>query len=546
MNNRDESEITPAAPLTIAQKLIILNQEKTSLCKIYTKNFIASGFLCLVPLPVLITNDHIFDGEELEEDKEIKISFNDDEKHKIIKLDKKRIVYSVRKLKNKFIDTAIIEIKPKEDNLYLHQFLKIDDNINMETDVEKYYKNKDIYIIQYKSKLSTHSTGSIINLIKVDEMYEIEHNCMVDNIRSSGSPIILYNHKVIGVHREEGDEKNFNKGVFLKFPIDEYIKKYNINKNKIFIMIKVLEKQINKKVYILNNTNNCLKMLNDKNTTLYINNKKEDYKNFFIPNRKGTYKISLIFHINLTNCDSMFFDCEHIIYIDLSLLNSDNIINTANMFKNCENLNKIDFSGFNTQKVTNMENMFNNCENLNNIDISFFDTTNVINMENMFAGCANLTNINLNFFDTHNVTNMGHMFEGCRKLTSIDLSSFNTSKVILMNYMFSGCVSLKNVNLYFFDTKNVTNMEYMFTGCINLTNLDLSNFNCNNVSNMGNMFSYSTKLNNIDISGFNIKNVNDVTDIFYDCKRLNKIKINRNSYNKINVKSPYVIKIIEI
>ena len=41
MNNRDESEITPAAPLTIAQKLIILNQEKTSLCKIYTKNFLS-------------------------------------------------------------------------------------------------------------------------------------------------------------------------------------------------------------------------------------------------------------------------------------------------------------------------------------------------------------------------------------------------------------------------------------------------------------------------------------------------------------------------
>ena len=547
-HKRDDEEIIEPAPLTIDQKLIILKQEKTSLCKIYTKHFIASGFLCLIPFPVLITNDHIFDREELKIDKEIKLTFNDDEIHKLIKLDKKRIVYSVRKLKNQLIDTTIIEIRPKEDNLCTHKFLKIDDNLNNKIDVIKNYKNKDIYLIHYKSPQSSYSTGSIINLIKFDEMYEIEHTCMIDNTRSSGSPIILYNHKVIGVNREKGDEKNYNKGVFLKFPIEEYINKYNISKNKIFMILKIKEEQVDKKVYFLNSNgnNNYLNALNEKNTTLYINNKKEEYKNFFVPKRVGVYKIRLIFQINLTNCDSMFCDCEHIIYINLSLLNSVNITNTANMFKGCDNLNKIDLSEFNTQKITNMENMFSGCDNLEKIDISSFDTSSVINMENMFGGCAKLTNINLNFFDTHNVINMGHMFEGCRKLTSIDLSSFNTTKVVLMNYMFSGCVNLKNVDLYFFDTKNVTNMEYMFSGCINLTNLDLSNFNTKNVLNMGNMFSYSNNLKNIDISGFDVENVRNMTDIFYDCKRLNKIKINRYSYNKIAVRVPPIIKIIDI
>lgn len=55
--------------------------------------------------------------------------------------------------------------------------------------------------------------------------YEIKHACSTD-FGSSGSPILnLENNAVIGIHKEASPYFNFNKGTFLKFPINDFIAK---------------------------------------------------------------------------------------------------------------------------------------------------------------------------------------------------------------------------------------------------------------------------------------------------------------------------------
>ena len=124
-----------------------------------------------------------------------------------------------------------------------------------------------------------------------------------------------------------------------------------------------------------------------------------------------------------------------------------------------------------TTKLISMDSMFYDCDKLISIDLSELDTSNVTSMRAMFTGCTSLTNVNLNGIDTSNVTTMSGMFTSCKSLTSIDVSSFNTSKVTDMNIMFQGCTTLTNINgLNRWNTSNATDMGNMFALCFKLTN----------------------------------------------------------------------------
>ena len=61
--------------------------------------------------------------------------------------------------------------------------------------------------------------------------YEINHTCSTD-YGSSGSPILnLEDNTVIGIHKE-ASPYNFNKGTFLKFPINDFNAKIEKEKEK--------------------------------------------------------------------------------------------------------------------------------------------------------------------------------------------------------------------------------------------------------------------------------------------------------------------------
>ena len=318
------------------------------------------------------------------------------------------------------------------------------------------------------------------------------------------------------------------------------IKKYNsLNKypNEIELLIRVGAFEINEQIYFLDNydefdeikqkkfSHNSLKELNKANTELYINDKKYEYKKYFIPERGGEYNIKLKFNINLTDCSYMFSKCEYIYEINFIRFNTTHITNMYRMFYYCNNLNNLNLSTFDTKNVTDISCIFSGCENLSELDISSFDTENVINMSYMFYTCKNLSELDLSGFDTKNVKNMKYMFFCCENLYNLDLSSFNTKNVRDMKYMFSGCQNLNDLDLTSFDTKSVIDMDSMFCNCETLNYLDLSSFYTKNVINMNCMFSGCENLEDLNISSFDTKNVINMGYMFFGCGNLINLDI---------------------
>ena len=368
---------------------------------------------------------------------------------------------------------------------------------------------------EHKIKDETEHKNYMINIDKnKDKKYDI---LLKDKSTNKNIDNILFEYKLLNYKSKIENKKN------------SYF-----NDNEIKLTIKILEKDINKKIFFLDNTDsdyyyeNGVKVshhhdnlleLNEDNTKLYINDKEQKYKKYFIPKKSGDYNIKIVLNILITNCVYMFSECKKIINIDLSLLNTKNVVNMKNMFYHCENLSKIDLSLLNTTNVSNMENMFTCCKNLINLDLSSFKTNNVINMKEMFSNCNKLINIDLYSFNTENVINMEKMFNECNNITNLDLSFFNTKKVI--------------------------NMEKMFFHCNNLIKIDLSSFIMKNTVNLEGILYYSKNLiSNNNSSLLDDINNNEILDSF----NVNNLKINRKSYNKTKNKAYFrkQIFIIEI
>ena len=126
------------------------------------------------------------------------------------------------------------------------------------------------------------------------------------------------------------------------------------------------------------------------------------------------------------------------------------------------NLISINFNNnFNTSNVTNMNSMFYQCKFLTSLDLSNFNTVNVTDMTQMFYSCYSLTNLDLSSFNTSNVIDMHFMFFYCSRLTSLDLSGFNTSNVTNMKEMLEYCISLTTtINIM---NANVSDYSHMFS-----------------------------------------------------------------------------------
>lgn len=99
------------------------------------------------------------------------------------------------------------------------------------------YSKIQIYIIKafifsIPKSIDEQKASVSYGLIKeIRNKLEIIHYCSTD-FGSSGSPILrLSNRKIIGIHKDNVDRFNYNRGTFLKDPINEYlnmIKKKNI------------------------------------------------------------------------------------------------------------------------------------------------------------------------------------------------------------------------------------------------------------------------------------------------------------------------------
>ena len=364
-------------PISIKGTKEILNQMENCICKIYKNGGgKGTGFFCNIKynnnnIPVMMTNNHVIDEKYINENNNIEITLNDDNINKTIILNNNnRKIYT-----NKEYDITIIEIKSKDE---INNFMDLDEKIFNEKSEILYNNNHSIYIPQYLNGDKAVVSYGIIN--KIDG-YNINHYCCTES-GSSGSPIInLLNNKIIGIHKEGSNHFKYNKGTYLKYPINEFINKYNNNNinNKIEITLDINNNDIKKNIYFLDNTDyiedktnikyyhNNLKELNEDNTELYINNIKYKYQKYFNPEKEGKYKIKLIFKINIKDCSFMFAGCKNIIDINLKYFNTSNVNNMRYMFSGCENIKELDLSSLNTKNVKNMEGMFGEYNNISNV-----------------------------------------------------------------------------------------------------------------------------------------------------------------------------------
>ena len=192
-------------PVDLVGTKVILSQMENCICKIVKDNGQkGTGFFCTIPFPdeknllkVLITNNHVLNEDDIENDKIIKfIIYNKEKKEEEEKEKEKKII--IDNFRKKFtilnkkvgIDITIIEIKPNIDKI--NNFLEIDDEI-----LELKCKRKSIYILHYPEDKQLVSYGLMKDVL---DGKKINHYCNTKD-GSSGSPILsLSNFKVIGVH----------------------------------------------------------------------------------------------------------------------------------------------------------------------------------------------------------------------------------------------------------------------------------------------------------------------------------------------------------
>ena len=284
----------------------------------------------------------------------------------------------------------------------------------------------------------------------------------------------------------------------------------------------------------------------------------------------------------------------------LEYLNTEEVTDMNSMFYDCTSLESLDLSGFNTAKVTDMMYMFSSCANLKTIYVSDkFDTAKVVDSDNMFTDCASLvgakgfngdnTDVSMANYTDGYFTYKGKMwaeydsttgtltfksgddlpensdavtvyqlkedgsnpawhantyttvvfdpsFSKARPTTCSDwfsqqdelasikgLENLNTEDVTDMGYMFFGCAALKSLDVSTFNTEKVTSMTHMFEACYALENLDLSSFNTANVTTMDYMFYNCTALQTLDLSSFDTKKSLVMSNLFNGCTALTTI-----------------------
>ena len=217
-------------------------------CKIIiSKDNFGTGFMCSIPHPgtshllsALITNNHVLDGEKININKIITISFNINKEKIKIKIDPSRINYT-----NPQLDITIIEIKPEDK---IDNFLEIDDIRN-----EKDYNEEEIYILQYAKSICSYACGLLINITDG----KIKHKCGGNFGSSGGTIIFLKNYKVIGVHKGKTIH-GFREGIFIKNIVQDFnnkIKTKRYNNGDYYIGELLNEKREGKGRYIYENGN---------------------------------------------------------------------------------------------------------------------------------------------------------------------------------------------------------------------------------------------------------------------------------------------------
>ena len=211
--------------------------------------------------------------------------------------------------------------------------------------------------------------------------------------------------------------------------------------NSLIMMVNVSNKDIGNEMQLLSfkdwNKRSYVENLSDYISFIKINDKKEENKPCFKPNKEGEYKVEIFFNKNLQTCQYMFNNCTKITMLDLSNFNTSETSSMKGMFSNCSNLKTLYLPGINTSKVTDMEAMFYNCNKLEKID-------------------------GLEGINTENCSNFDYMFSFCRAMKELELETFNLGKLKSAEGMFMECCQLYKLSLNLSNVSDDANLNKIF------------------------------------------------------------------------------------
>ena len=218
-------------PVSLEGTMMIYQQMTNCICKVKNNQKIGTGFFCKIPyqnnnkINVLITSYQILNEDYLKYNNQITLLLGDYNQQKIIFLNPGRNIYY-----NKEYNTTIIELNAND---YINNFIELDDNL-FRNDLKTLYKNESIYTLHYLNGGKAFASFGILNQLN---NYNIEHSCEIQS-GGDGAPILnLINNKLIGISLETKNNLNYNKGIILKYPIEDFINKYLIQVQQNFMMM---------------------------------------------------------------------------------------------------------------------------------------------------------------------------------------------------------------------------------------------------------------------------------------------------------------------
>ena len=575
MEEENKSKKNSPNLVDIAGTKIILEQMMNYICKIKINDGFGTGFFCKIPfmnssMKVLMTNCHVLDNIIYIQNKELSLFINDDKEVKNIKIELDRKTYF-----NKKYDIAIIELK-ESDNIY--NFLELDDNL-FKNEAKIYYKDISVYILQYPlGKKSSVSYGKLIDI----DNYEIKHICNTMP-GSSGSPILnLSNNKVIGIHKQGSQIFNFNKGTFLKYPLENCIELTKSDTPTFNNLSKIISDVKNEFAMedLITDMKNIMK--SSPIMTLIFQTKKEGHT-FNLKVSYGTTIDQLLkYYLKRMNRAELIGNDNKIIflfnaaklefgdktpveeYFKYSLVPKIfvNLINDQSLFSNWtkeqeellkreedkmtnDNYLKIMYEPQYEQKLD--QNIDNKKETSVNFNEKGTKTKIRLSIHYLFAGPSLLSlpdisklitdkekdkSYDLFFYYslpkvsqciTDNDINMSGLFSNCPKLKSIpDISNWKISN-IKEKGLFYNCASLTSFpDISKWNTESITDMSALFCNCSSLSSLpDISNWNTKNVINISLIFCNCSSLYSLsDLSKWNTGKVTDMGSAFYNCSSL--------------------------
>lgn len=120
--------------------------------------------------------------------------------------------------------------------------------------------------------------------------------------------------------------------------------------------------------------------------------------------------------------DSMFAECDSILYFDSSNYDFSNARTLSSMFSSCNNLKEIDFSNSNFRNVYHAAGLFESCIALEKVNFSNSNFINCLHIDDMFSGCSSLKDYDFDGVIMFNIKTIDGLFNSCISLFEVDLS----------------------------------------------------------------------------------------------------------------------------